>query len=109
MTDLKLFFVNAVMFALLLAASAESCWAAGSVTVGVSLEIVDACGVATQADSVRVGCRSTMQRTNGSTTESRMSPALISEQWCQFTGAAQESVCSEVRAPGSERQLVFTF
>jgi hypothetical protein len=111
-TDLKLFFVNAVMFALLLAASAESRSAPGAVMVGVSLQVVDACGVASQADSVRVRCRSTMKLANGSTTDSRTSPALVSEQWCprdKFAATAQESVCSEARAPGSDLQLVFTF
>ena len=117
MTDLKLFFVNAVMFALLLAASAESRSATGvavssAVKIGVSLQIIDACSVASQADSVRVRCRSTVQRSDDSVTDSRISPALVSEQWCprdQFAATAQESVCSEVRAPGSDRQLVFTF
>jgi hypothetical protein len=117
MDSLRNLFLGAVMFALLPDAIAES----RSVTegarspaamVGVSLQIVDACGVASQAAGVLLRCRSTAARAAGSV--SRLSPALVSTQWCRSEGpaasSAQEFVCSEVRTPGSDQQLiVFTF
>ena len=117
MTDLKLLFVNAVMFALLLATSGESLSATGaaqspSVMVGVSLQIVDACGVVSQAGSVLARCRSAVTRADSSMTGSPITPVLVTEQWCprdKLADTGQESVCSEVRTPDSDRLLVFTF
>ena len=112
---LKRLFLSTVMFALLPNASAESrsiTGARSAAAVGVSLQIVDACGVASQATGPQLRCRSTVARTAGSV--SRNSPALISTQWCrheQFAASSpQELVCSKVRASDSDQQLVvFTF
>ena len=109
--------MNAVMFALLLGASAESRSAteaprSPAAMVGVSLQIVDACGVVSQAGSARLRCRTSVTGADGSMTASGISPALVSEQWCpreKLAATTQESVCSGVRAPDSDRQLVFTF
>ena len=112
---LKRLLLSTVMFALLPNASAESrsiTGARSAAAVGVSLQIVDACGVVSQATGPQLRCRSTVARTAGSV--SRNSPALISTQWCrheQFAASTpQELVCSKVRAPDSDQQLVvFTF
>jgi hypothetical protein len=113
---LKRHFLSVVVLALLLYASAESRSATGSarspqVSVGVWLQIVDACGVASQTAGAQLRCRSTMARAAGSV--SAGSPALVSVQWCRREepagASAQQAVCSEVRAPDSDQQLIFTF
>ncbi len=74
--------------------------------VGVSLRIVDACGVQSQTSGVQVRCRST----TGAASSSRISPAQVSTQWCRgdrLTGDnAGEPVCSATRAPGHDQQLL---
>ena len=103
------------MFALLHHASTESHAATGvapAAKVSVSLQIVDACGVASQAAGAQLRCRSTMARAAGSVSYS--SPALVSTQWCRLEqpagASAQETVCSEMRGSSSDQQVVvFTF
>ena len=117
MDSLRNLLLSAVMFALLPDAIAESRSETGgaqspAAMVGVSLQIVDACGVASQAAGVLLRCRSTAARAADSV--SRVSPAVVSTQWCRreepAASGAQEFVCSEVRTPGSDQQLmVFTF
>ena len=112
---LKRLFLSTVMLALLPDASAESrsiTGARSAAAVGVSLQIVDACGVASQASGLQLRCRSTVAPTAGSV--SRNSPALISTQWCRYeqlaASSSQELVCSNVRVSDSDQQLVvFSF
>jgi hypothetical protein len=101
--------ITAVLVTALFVTAGSSAMANGSqATIGVSLRIVDTCGVAQASGGVRIRCRSG-QAPSANSSGSRVSPASVAQQWCRgivSNSDSTESACLVTRAPGYDQQLV---
>ncbi|MBA2548572.1 MAG: hypothetical protein H0V16_08970 [Burkholderiaceae bacterium] len=95
--------------AILMAASSTALANTNQAAVGVSIRIVDSCGVVQMSGNVQIRCRSD-QASAAKSGLTRISPASTTQQWCS-TGAESNSdaakpTCVAKRAAGYELQLV---
>lgn len=102
--------IAAVLVTALFVTASASAMAAGSQTaIGVSIRIVDTCGVAQTSGDVRVRCRSGQAAPSANSSGSRVSPANVAQQWCRgdvSNSATTEPACVVARTPGYDQQLV---
>lgn len=102
--------IAAILFMAFFATTGSSATAKGSQgAIGVSIRIVDSCGVAGGFEDVRVRCRSGLATPGAQSSGSRVSPASVAQQWCRNDVAdsgTTEPACLVMRAPGYDQQLV---
>jgi len=102
--------ILAVLSTVVLMAASSTALAEGNqASVGVSIRIVDSCGVAQISGNVQVRCRSDRASAARSGL-TKSSPASTTQQWCS-TGAESNSdaakpTCVAKRAAGYALQLV---